>query len=650
MAASEQVEVQGPDRADLVRRLTESHLLTPDEIDRIGDKYPDATGKDLASAFIEAGLLTKHQMAAIAAGKPEELRIGNYDILDRLGAGGMGTVFKARHRRMKRVVALKVLLKSLSQDTTFIQRFQREVETIAQLSHPNIVMAYDADEADIGHFLVMEFVNGHDLANVVQKQGPMSVRAAVESTLQAARGLEYAHAQNIIHRDIKPANLLRDAHGIVKITDLGLARLSADPLSNSGATAAASLTQAGGILGTADYMPPEQAVDSASIDHRADIYSLGVTLFFLLTGQTPYAASSMMATLIKHREAPIPSLVDACQGAPAELDDLFRRMLAKDPRDRQQTMTQVVTTLEATLKNLGAVPLSSPSIAMTAPVSERPTDVRQDSEQTLIAAVKPTATSVLLVEPSRTQAGIIRRYLQSLDVAHIVSAASGADALAAIRANCPDVILCAMHLNDRTGIQLAQQIRAEFKSGGPGFILISSESDGKDAAQLTQVGHSVILHKPFTIDSLIQALKVASPVFAHLKSPSVPTAVSKPRNGRVLIVDDSTPARLHIRNVLAGLGLTQCVEAADGAQAVAVLAREKFDLIFTDFNMPLMDGGGLVAYLKQNPATAAVPIIMVTTETDPAKLDPVRRLGVTICPKSFPVDVARKIIDTLLRE
>ena len=655
---------EGLIRDELMRLLKESQILTPAEVERVAEGHPAATRDDLARAFVAAGLLTQFQMDAIIAGKDAELRIGNYDVLDRLGAGGMGTVFKARHRRMKRIVALKVLAKNLSKDAIFVKRFQREVETIAQLNHPNVVMAYDADEAEVGHFLVMEFVNGPDLASVVQKHGPMSVRGALECLLHAARGLAYAHGQNIIHRDIKPANLLRDASGVVKVTDLGLARLSASAMASS-ETAATSVTQAGSVLGTADYMPPEQAVDSSDVDHRADIYSLGATLYFLLTGRGPYSATSLMAILLKHRDAPIPSLGDKRKDVPPALDELFRKMLAKEPRDRPQEMTQVVLALEAMLTNLGATPAVPQPIA--APLSERPTDASQALDKTVVGGLpgagnqaeeSPGAAatpSIVLVEPSRTQAGIIRKYLQSLELSNIVSVTTGAEALKAIQSHRPDVVITTMHLNDMTGTQLAQRIRGDKSAAAPGFVLISSESESKEAEVLGHSGHAALLHKPFTAESLMNALKLASPVFAALKPPSGSTMVGqKPLQPtrsqcRVLIVDDSTAARVHIRNVLAGLGLTQVSEADDGATAVAILAREKFDLIVTDYNMPLMDGRGLVAYVRQNPATANVPIIMVTTETEPAKLDAVRKLGVTVCEKSFPADVARKVIDTLLR-
>jgi serine/threonine protein kinase/DNA-binding response OmpR family regulator len=650
-------------------------------------------------------------MEAVSRGAFSELRIGNYDVLDRLGAGGMGAVFKARHRRMKRIVALKVLSRTMAQDATFLQRFQREVETIARLSHPNIVMAFDADEAEAGPFLVMEFVNGPDLASVVQKQGPLNVSAAVECILQAARGLEYAHGQGIIHRDIKPANLMRDASGVVKVTDLGLARFSA-LAGGTGATPSGAITQAGGIVGTVDYMPPEQSLDPGGIDHRADIYSLGATLHYLLFAQPPYQGASLMATLLKHREAPIPSLTEARKDVPAELDAVFRRMEAKAPADRYQAMTEVVGALESVRDVLarrisdaigepgggdqGAGQTSQtsgePPTEVYSPPQEPPTGVWEGSagpvspETTLVAAHADTAQTivpktsvpssmstpvlkVVLVEPSRTQSGIIRKYLQGQGVKDVIAVASGQEALEAVGSERPHAVVSALHLPDMTGVQLAQQIRGQFSAGGPasstpapGFVLISSESESSQAGTLSSCGKAVLLQKPFTPEKLVEALRVVTPSVSEaaragstepqaiLRSDTGLTAAAKSKLGllRVLIVDDSSPARLHIRGVLEQLGLTKFVEAADGARAVAAVAKDAFDLIVTDYNMPYMDGRGLVAFLKQNPATASVPIIMVTTETNPAKLEAVRQLGVTICDKSFQRDVVRKIIEPMV--
>src|SRR5262245_19654024 len=239
-------------RDEFLRNLGDSGLFSDDSIAAL-DLLPGvanaADGEELARCLSAAGKLTPYQAERVGGRRFEELRIGNYEILDRLGAGGMGTVFRARHRRMKRVVALKVLSPELGPSRSFVQRFQREVEAAARLSHPNVVMAFDADEAEGGHFLVMEYINGRDLASEVRERGPLPWPEAVRCTLQTARALEYAHAQGIIHRDIKPANLLRDAGGAVKVADLGLARFC-ETLGES-EEPRTGLTASGGMLGTA---------------------------------------------------------------------------------------------------------------------------------------------------------------------------------------------------------------------------------------------------------------------------------------------------------------------------------------------------------------------------------------------------------------
>jgi CheY-like chemotaxis protein len=642
-------------REEFVRNLSDSGLFSPEEVRKSLDVLaglPPDDGAAVAERLVESGSLTRFQAEAVRERNFEQLQIGNYQILDRLGAGGMGTVYKARHRRMKRVVAIKVLSASASKSDTFVQRFQREVEAVARLSHPNIVMAYDADEAEVGHFLVMEFVNGRDLATEVQKRGPLPVREAVTYIAQAARALEYAHAQGIVHRDIKPANLLRDDLGVVKVADLGLARFSDSagrpPEENA-------LTQAGSIMGTVDYMSPEQALGLTNIDHRADIYSLGCTLHFLLLGQPPYIGVTMMATLLAHREAPIPSLSAAHPAVPAALDEVFRRMMAKAPADRYATMAEVaaaLTAVEGTLGEAGAAraaaappPAAPDATAYFAPGSTQvsPPAPAAAGQTVDLGPAKPApadALKVVLVEPSRTQAGIIRRYFQSQGVQHVVTAATGKEALELVRRERPAAVVSTLYLSDMTGVELAQQIRQDNPAGAPGFILISSEAESADAGSLSQCGRAHHLLKPFTPEELVTALKLVT---------AGPPAAADRAKLRVLIVDDSTPARLHVRAVLQGLGLSQFVEAADGAQAVAAIARGSFDLVVTDYNMPFLDGRALIAYLKQNPATAALPVIMVTTEQDPAKLEAVRQLDVAaVCDKSFPADVVRGVLDRLV--
>jgi serine/threonine-protein kinase len=331
-------------REKLLRNVVQSGLVNEPDVNRFAAQHADLDMLALGQRFVSAGLLTNYQLELICQGLVAELKVGNYEILDRLGGGGMGTVYKARHRRMKRIVALKVLLSKYCRDEAFVARFQREVETIAKLGHPNIVMAYDADESEAGHFLVMEFVEGRDLASLVQKKGPLDVATAIDFVRQTALGLAYAHSMNVIHRDIKPANLLCDKYRTVKITDLGLARISAE---TDQSTEGTGITQIGFALGTPDFMPPEQALDPQSLDHRADIYSLGATLFYLLTGRVMYPGPSVMAVLLQHRDSPLPSIVDFRPDVPHELDAVFHKMVHKHPHDRFASMAEVVGALDA---------------------------------------------------------------------------------------------------------------------------------------------------------------------------------------------------------------------------------------------------------------------------------------------------------------
>ncbi len=217
-------------REEFVQKVSESGLLSGGDLrttlDGLGGGAGVSNAQELARTLVDAGRLTSFQADAILDGRLPQLFIGNYTILSRLGAGGMGTVFKARHSRMNRVVALKIMSRDASGQSALTQRFQREVETIAQLSHPNIVMAYDAGETEDGLYLVMEYVDGHDLAVEVAQGGPLSTADATNCIVQAARGLACAHKHGIVHRDVKPANLLRDTAGVVKVADLGLAHLN----------------------------------------------------------------------------------------------------------------------------------------------------------------------------------------------------------------------------------------------------------------------------------------------------------------------------------------------------------------------------------------------------------------------------------------
>lgn len=640
---------------ELVAKIRSSGLIPAPQLDA-AINAARGDWQALMTAVTGEGLLSRTQFDALHSGQITTLRIGNYEILNRLGAGGMGTVYKARHRRMKRIVALKVLSPGLSKNSSFVQRFQREVETIARLGHPNIVMAYDADEADEGHFLVMEFINGRDLAGIVEKDGAMSVGQAVDCILQSARGLAYAHSQEIVHRDIKPHNLLRDENGTVKVTDLGLARLA------HGSDASAeqfAVTMAGGVIGTADYMSPEQAVDSTALDHRTDIYSLGATLHFLLTGRPPFVGPTIMAILLKHRDGEIPNLQAVRSDVPPALNEIFHGMMAKRVEDRIQTMEEVAARLEKVAQTLKP-DSSAATIVIPAGV------VSSGSSIAIARATQGTAEvsqggpkTVLIVEPSRAQATILRTYLQEHGLSLMGTVATGADAVNFIRATPPRVVVSALHLRDISGVQLADQIRSEIKVNAPGFILITSDSDdGDDTSGLSRLRRVETLRKPFTAEQLHDAINLVtgSSMGSGASMTSMPpvgstrplsTKVDRSKL-RVLLVDDSGAARIHERIILQALGFSQFAEVADGAQAIAAATREPFDLIVTDYNMPLMDGRALVSYLKQNPPTAKTPIVMVTTETDPKILDPVRALGVVaIIEKAFRPEIVLPLMDKL---
>jgi serine/threonine protein kinase len=330
--------------AEFRRALTDLDLIDQAELDRFA-LSPDEVSR-LAGALVRAGKLSAYQAAALAQGKSKGLKIGPYLILDKRGQGGMGVVFKARHRPTGHVVALKVLPPSFGRDRDAVLRFRREIEVAARLDHGNIVAALDASEDRGVHFLAMEFIDGQDLDSLVSSAGPLPVELALDCTIQAARGLAVAHAQGIIHRDIKPGNLMLDNAGVVKVLDLGLARVL-EATSPLGKSLAGSLTRTGAYMGTVDFTAPEQADDAKKADHRADIYSLGCTLYFLLTGRPPFSEQTLLKKLIAHQERPAPTLAAARKDVSPALEQAYQAMMNKRPQDRPQSMAAVIEALEA---------------------------------------------------------------------------------------------------------------------------------------------------------------------------------------------------------------------------------------------------------------------------------------------------------------
>jgi len=345
-----------------VKHLEESGILAGDTLREFIP--PIASPKDaeeLARELVRQKKLTKFQAAEAYKGKGKALVLGNYTILDKIGAGGMGQVFKAEHRRMKRIVAVKMLPTAMMKNPAVVARFEREVTAAARLNHPNIVTAFDADKVNGTHLLIMEYVEGSDLSAIVKKNGPLPLDQAVNYILQTAQGLEAAHAEGIVHRDIKPANLLLDKKGTVKILDMGLARIGGDTPGQ------AELTNTGTVMGTVDYMAPEQALNTKSADARADIYSLGCSLFYLLTGKATYNGDSLMAKLLAHRDEPIPLLRAMRADVPDRLEAVFMKMVAKRVEERYQTVTEVIADLARLTSGQApaAVPQASDSFADT---------------------------------------------------------------------------------------------------------------------------------------------------------------------------------------------------------------------------------------------------------------------------------------------
>lgn len=299
----------------------------------------------LAGLLVRDGVLTHFQAEQFLQGKWRRFTIGKYKVLERLGAGGMGSVYLCEHTLMRRRVAVKVLPATKASDSSCLERFQREARAVAALDHPNIVRAYDIDKEDNLHYLVMEHVDGSSLQDIVKRHGPMDVLRAAHYIFQAALGLQHAHeAAGLVHRDIKPGNILVDRNGIVKILDMGLARFFNDEED--------ILTKKydENVLGTADYLAPEQALDSHSVDIRADIYSLGGTFYYCLTGRTPFAEGTVPQKLIWHQTRQPKPILTLRPEVPEGLVAIVERMMLKDRAQRYQTPQEVADALAAWTK------------------------------------------------------------------------------------------------------------------------------------------------------------------------------------------------------------------------------------------------------------------------------------------------------------
>jgi eukaryotic-like serine/threonine-protein kinase len=334
--------------ADLFEIITQSELVDLRQLKAYQDNLSSQRMLpedpiECAQLMVCEGLLTQFQAKLLLQGKWKNFFLGGkYKVLEQLGAGGMGSVFLCEHRYMRRRVAIKVLPPEKSSSQSMLDRFLRESQAVARLDHPNIVRAHDIGNHGGLYYLVMEYVEGVNLHQLVEDHGRLDITRAVNYTIQAALGLHYAHKSRLIHRDVKPANLLIDRSGVLKVLDLGLARFT-DEVGD--ATTKNGSGDDGGLLGTADYIAPEQAIDPTMADYRADIYSLGATFYYLLTGKPLFEGGTMAQKLIKHQTAKPTSMRTLRPEVPEEMEEILMAMLAKKPDDRPSTAGKVTDLL-----------------------------------------------------------------------------------------------------------------------------------------------------------------------------------------------------------------------------------------------------------------------------------------------------------------
>ncbi|OAI50287.1 hypothetical protein AYO44_05735 [Planctomycetaceae bacterium SCGC AG-212-F19] len=387
--------------ATLLDTLRRIRLLTSAQLDDLarGTMAKVADPRSFAGQLVQRDWLTPYQANQLLQGRGADLVLGPHVLLERLGEGGTGQVYKARHQVMDRVVALKVIRKDLLTDDEVIQRFQREVQLVSKLEHPNVVRAFDAGPVGATFCLVMEYVDGIDLGRLVRQQGPLPLAQAVHFIRQAALGLQHIHERGLVHRDIKPPNLIVTSSnakaaagkvipvavlvsgredtgalactptypwGIVKILDLGLARL---PRQVPGVRTNLLTPTRAMMMGTPDYLAPEQACNFHGADIRADIYSLGCTFFYLLTGQPPFPGGTLAEKLLRHQSAEAPPLAPLRSDTPPPLAQLLEKMLAKRPVDRFQTPAEVARVLADLEQSLVAAPASGTSGSRSGPVA-----------------------------------------------------------------------------------------------------------------------------------------------------------------------------------------------------------------------------------------------------------------------------------------
>ena len=321
---------------------------------KVGGRTVNTT--DLVNHLVDSGLITQWHSEKLLAGKYKGFFLGKYKLLRHLGSGGMSSVYLAQHRISEQYRAIKVLPRKKVADKSYLDRFYLEARAAASLNHQNVVRIYDICNESDTHYMVMEYVKGKDLHDMVRDGGPLDLENAARYAAQAAEGLTHAHERELVHRDIKPANLLKTDDGEVKILDLGLA------LVNQEDDESLTVLHNEKVMGTADYLSPEQAVNSHNVDHRADIYSLGCTLYYLITGRPPFNQGTLAQRIAKHQTQEPPDIRESRPECPATLVEICQRMMKKKADDRYPTCAAVKSDL---LALVASGQLSDISVATT---------------------------------------------------------------------------------------------------------------------------------------------------------------------------------------------------------------------------------------------------------------------------------------------
>jgi response regulator RpfG family c-di-GMP phosphodiesterase/tRNA A-37 threonylcarbamoyl transferase component Bud32 len=472
-------------------------LLPCEVVDRFLSEREDrvagySTDIQIGQALVQAGLLTTYQLERVLAGSTHGLVLGNYRVLDRLGSGGMGVVFLAEHCLMKRRAAVKVLPVDEDCPSSVRQRFYAEMRLLAELRHPHIVMAFDAGEVppadpSLPHliYLVMELVEGGDLERLVLDKGPCDVQTACQYIHQAASGLQAAHDRHLVHRDIKPSNILLTSTGRTKLVDFGLARQFCSRLTDPRA-----------LVGSVEFMAPEQSHDPSAVGKEADIYGLGATLFWLLTGEPPYPVVRHVGAALRALQEQGPRrLRDLRPDAPAELDHLLAQMMDRNPARRPATPLAVMNALM--------------------PFLQSTTNEIQSTKNAVSSfAFCPAKKCRALIVDDELHVRMLHRViLQSLHI-DCVEAKDGASALAAAVSSGPkggpfDLILLDLGLPDMEGYEVCRRLRGCSTNPHLKIIVVSGRGDQNDLAESLPRGADDYIPKPFEPRQLLAKVSYA---------------------------------------------------------------------------------------------------------------------------------------------